>query len=460
MKALSASKKYMQILGVCLFLFVQTAWSNTFKECIEVIDNLEISQYQEHCFCYSLNTTVGWKDIWSTFQVNVQSQDDVHIVFPVEDNNCKEPETFIHFIQCVLRFYWPFPKASNEPSLTIAHTDEEVCFGIKSTKPSVKYSVHVTRKKHDLYRLSLFVIGILLLFSARRLCRNTVFYYTVGISLGILSIFILTLFVLRRFTPKKKTFLFMLSGCSYLSYMAVQQVVNHWDEIRTDYWRYAVGYLLFSGFLSFAVCYKHGPITNKQSLNLLTWTLQIIALLLMYLGITYPPAAYAVISILVASKALAFSGVLICRIIRGIFQILKKSFKAKELEIRLLSEEEYRKQGDTETRASLQELRENCLSPEFPAWEAVSRLRSPKRLAEFIRGGSHVTDEEILEHDKQYCLGGTYFEDWIFSSRDEEQGDQDWPNPLQSQEDVDEEDLEYYQATEQRSLAPVDLELF
>ncbi|XP_058889577.1 nuclear envelope integral membrane protein 2-like isoform X2 [Acipenser ruthenus] len=381
----------------------------------------------------------------------------------MEDNNCKDPERFIHFIQCVLRFYWPFPNASAKPSLTIAHTDEEVCFGVKSVKPSVKYSVRVTGKKHDLYRFSLFVIGILLFVSARRLCRNTVFYYTVGISLGVISIFVLTLFVLKRFIPKKKTFLFMLSGCSYLSYMAVQQIVNHWGEIRTDYWRYAVGYLLFSGFLSFAVCYKHGPITNSQSLNLLTWTLQIIALLLMYLGITYPPAAYAVITILVASKTLAFARCLICsfyRKIRGMFPIPKSSFKAKELEIRLLSEEEYREQGDTETRASLQELRENCLRPGFPAWEAVSRLHSPKRLAEFIRGGSHVTDEEILEHDKQYCLGGTYFEDWIFSTRDEEQGDQDWPNPLQSQEDVDEGDLEYYEPTEQSNLAPVDLDLF
>ncbi|MGH0116194.1 UNVERIFIED_CONTAM: hypothetical protein FKN15_000121 [Acipenser sinensis] len=142
------------------------------------------------------------------------------------------------------------------------------------------------------------------------------------------------------------------------------------------------------------------------------------------------------------------------------FPIPTSSFKAKELEIRLLSEEEYREQGDTETRASLQELRENCLRPGFPAWEAVSRLHSPKRLAEFIRGGSHVTDEEILEHDKQYCLGGTYFENWIFSTRDEEQGDQDWANPQQSQEDVDEGDLECYQPTEQGSLVPVDIDLF
>ncbi|XP_041117643.1 nuclear envelope integral membrane protein 1b-like [Polyodon spathula] len=136
--------------------------------------------------------------------------------------------------------------------------------------------------------------------------------------------------------------------------------------------------------------------------------------------------------------------------------------KANKLEVRLLSEEEYREQGDTETRASLQELRENCLKPGFPAWEAMTRLRSPKRFAEFIQGGSHVTDEEILEHDRQYCLGGTYFEDCIFSTRGEEQGDHDWPNPLQSQEqeDADEEDLEYYEPIKQNSLLPVDIDLF
>lgn len=46
---------------------------------------------------------------------------------------------------------------------------------------------------------------------------------------------------------------------------------------------------------------------------------------------------------------------------------------------RLLTEEEYRVQGEVETRKALEELRNYCRSPDFSAWTAVSRIQSPKR---------------------------------------------------------------------------------
>lgn len=46
---------------------------------------------------------------------------------------------------------------------------------------------------------------------------------------------------------------------------------------------------------------------------------------------------------------------------------------------RLLTEEEYRIQGEVETRKALEELRNYCRSPDFSAWTAVSRIQSPKR---------------------------------------------------------------------------------
>lgn len=46
---------------------------------------------------------------------------------------------------------------------------------------------------------------------------------------------------------------------------------------------------------------------------------------------------------------------------------------------RLLTEEEYQRQGEEETRKALEELRNYCRSPEFSAWTAVSRIQSPKR---------------------------------------------------------------------------------
>lgn len=46
---------------------------------------------------------------------------------------------------------------------------------------------------------------------------------------------------------------------------------------------------------------------------------------------------------------------------------------------RLLTEEEYRIQGEVETQKALQELREFCNSPECSAWKTISRIHSPKR---------------------------------------------------------------------------------
>lgn len=52
---------------------------------------------------------------------------------------------------------------------------------------------------------------------------------------------------------------------------------------------------------------------------------------------------------------------------------------AKPVPPRLLTEEEYRIQGEVETQKALQELREFCSSPECSAWKTVSRIQSPKR---------------------------------------------------------------------------------
>lgn len=45
-----------------------------------------------------------------------------------------------------------------------------------------------------------------------------------------------------------------------------------------------------------------------------------------------------------------------------------------------MTEEEYQKQAEEETRRGLEELRKHCNSPEFKPWKTVSRLQSPKRL--------------------------------------------------------------------------------
>lgn len=67
-----------------------------------------------------------------------------------------------------------------------------------------------------------------------------------------------------------------------------------------------IGYVLTVGFMSFAVCYKYGPLENERSINLLTWTLQLMGLFFMYSGIQIPHIALAIIVIALCTKNLEY----------------------------------------------------------------------------------------------------------------------------------------------------------
>ncbi|NXU57891.1 NEMP1 protein, partial [Turnix velox] len=90
---------------------------------------------------------------------------------------------------------------------------------------------------------------------------------------------------------------------------------------------------------------------------------------------------------------------------------------------RLLTEEEYRVQGEVETRRALEELRSYCRSPDFSAWTAVSRIQSPKRFAEFVGGSSHLTPEEISIHEREYGLDTILFDEPLFEEEEEDEED-------------------------------------
>ncbi|NXM67897.1 NMP1A protein, partial [Serilophus lunatus] len=88
---------------------------------------------------------------------------------------------------------------------------------------------------------------------------------------------------------------------------------------------------------------------------------------------------------------------------------------------KLLTEEEYRLQGEVETRKALEELRSFCQSPDFSAWTAVSRIQSPKRFADFVGGASHVTPNEVSVHEREYGLDSLFIDEQLFEEDDEEE---------------------------------------
>ncbi|KAH0520384.1 Nuclear envelope integral membrane protein 1 [Microtus ochrogaster] len=173
-------------------------------------------------------------------------------------------------------------------------------------------------------------------------------------------------------------------------------------------------YVLTVGFMSFAVCYKYGPLENERSINLLTWTLQLLGLGFMYSSIQIPHVAFALIIIALCTKNLEYP-------VHWLYTTYRKMCKAtaKPVPPRLLTEEEYRIQGEVETQRALQELREFCNSPECSAWKTISRIQSPKRFADFVEGSFHLTPNEVSVHEQEYGLGSIIAQDEELSSEEE-----------------------------------------
>ncbi|NXR18303.1 NEMP1 protein, partial [Cinclus mexicanus] len=97
-----------------------------------------------------------------------------------------------------------------------------------------------------------------------------------------------------------------------------------------------------------------------------------------------------------------------------------QSYKLGPTPPRLLTEEEFRLQGEVETRKALAELRSSCQSPEFSAWTTVSRIQSPKRFADFVGGASHVTPSEVSAHEQEFGLGRFYIDKQLFEEDDDD----------------------------------------
>ncbi|XP_027247985.1 nuclear envelope integral membrane protein 1 isoform X5 [Cricetulus griseus] len=248
----------------------------------------------------------------------------------------------------------------------------------------------------------------------KELEQSQIFYYSTGVSVGIVASLLIIIFMLSKFMPKRSPIYVILVGGWSFSLYLIQLVFKNLQEIWRCYWHYLLGYVLTVGFMSFAVCYKYGPLENERSINLLTWTLQLLGLASMYASIQIPHIAFALVVIALCTKNLEYP-------IHWLYITYRKMCKAtaKPVPPRLLTEEEYRIQGEVETQKALQELREFCSSPECSAWKTVSRIQSPKRFADFVEGSFHLTPNEVSVHEQEYGLGSIIAQDEELSSEEE-----------------------------------------
>lgn len=366
-----------------------------------------------HIFCYQNAIVPTWKHTWTRIQVKVSSSKlfKVHTIDDEEQLQELERFSFWGLIQNWLR------EQRNETSVNINLFSKKTCLKVIPSDQT-QYSIRPMRK-FDIYLFLVFLMGGLLFLFADSLSRSQVFYYSTGVSTGMIASLIILFFILYRFLPKKSPVYLLVAGGWSFSVYAIQLVFRNLQTILKDHWHYALGYVIVVGFISFAVCYRYGPLEDERSINILSWTLQLLGLLLIYAGIQIQPVAFAIIISLVVSKNLEYPVMLALSLCRKI----RRFFNWKLEPRRLLTEEEYQRQGEEETRRALEELRLYCKSPEFNTWKTVSRLQSPQRFADFIEGSSHLMPNEVSVHSQEYGFGGSFFEDEIFDTDDDEDDD-------------------------------------
>lgn len=399
---------FLMLLGFCGWCSAESQ-----KQVIQLREGRMYSRNESQYFCYKKTFLPKWNDIWTKMQIRVNSSRMIRVTLVDSEQKLKELEEFN-----VWSFMYSFMKEQlNDTYINIDLYSNETCIAVHLDDREGTYSVLLFRKS-DPYLFLVFLMGLLLFFYGDSLSRSQLFYYSTGMSVGMVASLLILIFMISKLMPKKNAFYaLLLSGWS-ISLYVIQLFLRNLRDICKEYWQYLLGYMILVGFISFAICYKYGPLENERSINLLSWTLQLIGMLMMFLGIQVRHVALTLMIIAFCTKHLEYPVQWVLTTFRAV-----KKVTAKTSPPRLLTEEEYRKQGEIETRRALEDLRGYCSSPEFSVWKAVSRIKSPKRFADFVEGASHLTPNEVSVHEQEYGLGGTFIEDQLFgdSENDDEE---------------------------------------
>ncbi|XP_074653008.1 nuclear envelope integral membrane protein 1-like [Tubulanus polymorphus] len=260
--------------------------------------------------------------------------------------------------------------------------------------------------------IAMVAVGFVLFFSAAKLSRNALFYYSTGIGIGIIASILILLYVMSRFIPKKSVGLLValyVGGVSTFFSIPMYIYIHGLGWVVDNYLIYAITYVVSAAVFSFAFLYWRGPIDNERTLTILMWFVQIFSLTLIYNGIQVKHVAVCVV----------VTAVLVYNSPRGVFNWIRQKWAMRfPKSRRLLTGEEYYLEGRAETRKALEELRQYCRSPQCDTWRTVSRLDSPSRFAKFVSGDLHVTRDEVEAYDSD-AMNGEISRDLDLDNEDE-----------------------------------------
>ncbi|CCD69152.1 Nuclear envelope integral membrane protein [Caenorhabditis elegans] len=306
--------------------------------------------------------------------------------------------------------------------------------GVSTTEP---YEISVLIWKVNYFRVGVYVGAIVLFLLASKLVRNVVFYYTSGCSFGLLASLLLVAFIVWRVAPKKTIGVPILIGGWSVSLYMLHFAWSNLQSIMIEYQKYVIGYFATVLLISMAVCYKRGPPTDARSHDIAQWTLQLVALALIYFSVQMVEVSTGTIGALIIQqicRGFLFAGIRWYFV--GLKAVWRKFFPARR---RLLNEEEYEEQAEKTTKEQLAQLREYCKKEGNRPWKIAGNVRSARRLARFIEGeDDHITEDEIYAHeltgdvldDEDYDFNEDYGlrtpNESHFDLEDDEDGAEEW----------------------------------
>lgn len=267
------------------------------------------------------------------------------------------------------------------------------CIGLVSEDG---YRFEFVIRRINYWKLLQMVFGILLFFTLPSLCRNAAIFYTCGISVGVLASLLILIFIASRLFPRKLGAYAVIGFGWSLSLYLLQILWANVYDILTNYRSVITAYIVISALISFAVCYRVGPPSNPRTLDLIQWTLQLVALICIFFSSEIQEASMSVVVVILTSYI--FPRKWVARIRTW----WKKRHPPKMV---MLTEEEYIRQANEKTQEELMMLRKFCSSPDCNAWKVMMRLKDPMRFAKFVNGESHLADQEILDYEVENTCG-------------------------------------------------------
>ncbi|XP_001604041.1 nuclear envelope integral membrane protein 1 [Nasonia vitripennis] len=382
------STSVLAFLAVAILVCEASSWDREAVHFMEPGDWIDNDKPGLRIYCHNAKSKYiihVWKTVVMNLRTNLETYElyegrSPHEVVTKHEDNQK---------------YWRFSLFNTKKSKQFRiNPFEDSCIGVYMSQHSnqFQYKMIMTQNSIDTWKITMMGLGMFLFWYAGKLSRNTLFYYVSGVTIGVSLSIVILIYFLGKLLPKGK-FMYVMVATGYtMSFYIAQMIWENAQLIAMQYRDYVIYYILSTALISFIICYRFGPITNTRTKNIIQWILQLFGLVLVYHSSYFREASTAFCVLLVL-----FYNFPLVVITKG-RKYWNHIFPERR---RLLTDDEYRKEGVIETKKALTGLKDYCHSPNCNPWRTVLKLKDPIRFAKFMEGECHLSENESFEHDTE-----------------------------------------------------------